>query len=114
MPETFEQAIAELRRLRCDLDAAEARFYRAARVFEVKHKPLWMQHYASFEALFEEEHLGDIGRYRNFLAAEKIVGSDNIDVMGVSAAIQAARISDVERRTTYIEAATVRAKTDGV
>ena len=112
--EGFKQALVELRKLRRDVDAAESRFFRAARDFEVKYKTLWQAHYASFDMVFEEECLGSAARYREFLAAEKVVGPANVDAMGVPATLQAARIMDAGRRGAYIEAAITRAATVGV
>jgi hypothetical protein len=114
--ERFTEIVSQLKNLRNDVERAGMRLFRAAHEVETKERSLWNQFYPTFDAFLEENNVCDSRRYRDFVAAEPIVGGASAaDEMGsVGPVIEAAKIQDTKRRAKYIEAATKRFETKGV
>ena len=106
--------VNSLKAFRRDVDTAEARLFREAYKIETTRDRLWKQIYATFDACLENLHICDSRRYRNFLAAEGLLGPRQVDAIGVPSALQATKIADPQRQQKFVEAAAKRKIDDGV
>lgn len=118
-PPPSEQLLAlanELQQLRVDVDAAKTRlFVRAAEIEASVPTQVWTEFYGSFDNFLQSHNICMAVKYRNWLRANEF---DDIravaDRIGVPSVLQAAKIEDADRRSTFLEAARVRFEQAGV
>lgn len=98
--------IEELKRLRAAWFESEFEYYRRMHEIELKEEAVWRKDFVTFDALIAQEELDAMGRYRSFVEACGVFGEDRVRVIGVAAAIVAARVSskpDREKIAAHFE-----------
>ena len=101
---TLVEIIAELKSMRDATYEAELRLYGRMKEVEDTMHDVWRADYVTFDALIEEEEIGDSQRYRGYVEAVAVLGLEEIQrIASVGAAIRAARMKKPEERKKVVD-----------